>query len=173
MSENIKFTSNDIPLTGRMSIRTRKIAIISKLGGQINVKDIAKKLGISEHTAEVEIRAMVQDGYLREIGDNSEWAVSNDYSNMKAGDKIEFMGRKGTLLTDAHYEINKLAGYQGSGLHYSDIVWDDRTFNNNFMLNRNGLKWKPSGEVRKKEEVKSKIVEKPKRGELDKWFSIV
>jgi len=66
------------------------------------------------------------------------WKEVRDYSKMKKGDKIQYRGRVGTLLTNACYIVHPL-----SGLFYADILWDDGSKSKDFMLCLIGLKWKP------------------------------
>lgn len=173
MSENLKFSGTNKAIGMLLSARNKRIIAMSKLD-QVSVFEIAKKLDIGEKTAEREMQYLANEGYLKEVGEKKSdgWANRIDYVNMRKGDKIEFAGKIGTLLDDAHYEVNKLSGVQGSGLYYADIAWEDNVFNNNFMLNRNGLKWKPSTELGK-ERIKSKVFAEKSRGDLDRWVNLV
>jgi len=60
------------------------------------------------------------------------------YEEMKKGDKINFLGKEGTLTSTPKYVTTRT-----SGLFYADVKWDDGTETKDMMICRKGLKWKP------------------------------
>jgi hypothetical protein len=71
-----------------------------------------------------------------------EFRHNSHYEQYKTGDRIKVGQREAVLLSDAFYKSTR-----SWGLFFAEIMWDDMTINDSFMICRNDLTWKPLSEV--------------------------
>jgi len=62
------FAGTDVPVTIPLSARNRRIVTMANMEGHVKVTEVAKRLGISESTALVELRFLESAGYVKEVG---------------------------------------------------------------------------------------------------------
>jgi len=78
-----------------------------------------------------------------EMNNIGEWQEPGTYKQIRKGDNIRFLGDEGVLLSDPEYIVTAR-----SGLFYANVRWGDGHVQENFMICRIGLKWKPAAPER-------------------------
>lgn len=69
----------------------------------------------------------------------NEWQQPGTYKQIRKGDSIRFHGDEGVLLSEPKYLTTNT-----SGLFYAKVQWASGSVQENFMICRVGLKWKPA-----------------------------